>query len=72
MPAQTTRPADDRYLDPDVWLTDAEAREGSWWPAWTAWLAARSGAPVAPPALGAPAAGYAALCDAPGSYVRMR
>ena len=67
-----TRPADDRYLDPDVWLTDAEAREGSWWPAWTAWLAARSGAPVAPPALGSPAAGYAALCDAPGSYVRMR
>jgi polyhydroxyalkanoate synthase len=67
-----TRPADDRYLDPDVWLTDAEAHEGSWWPAWTAWLAARSGAPVAPPALGSPAAGYAALCDAPGSYVRMR
>ncbi|MGE5169873.1 MAG: PHA/PHB synthase family protein [Rudaea sp.] len=67
-----TRPADGSYLDPDVWLTDSEAREGSWWPAWTAWLAARSGKPVAPPALGAPDAGYAALCDAPGSYVRMR
>jgi polyhydroxyalkanoate synthase len=67
-----TRAADGRYLDPDVWLTDSEAREGSWWPAWTAWLAAHSGAPVAAPALGAPDAGYAVLCDAPGSYVRMR
>jgi polyhydroxyalkanoate synthase len=67
-----TRAADGRYLDPDVWRTDSEAREGSWWPAWTAWLAAHSGAPVAPPALGAPDAGYAVLCDAPGSYVRMR
>jgi polyhydroxyalkanoate synthase len=67
-----TRAADGRYLDPDVWLTDSEAREGSWWPAWTAWLAAHSGAPVAALALGAPDAGYAVLCDAPGSYVRMR
>jgi polyhydroxyalkanoate synthase len=67
-----TRAADGRYLDPDVWLADSEAREGSWWPAWTAWLASRSGPPVAPPGLGAGAAGYAPLCDAPGSYVRMR
>mgnify|MGYP003430297743 CR=1 FL=1 len=34
-----------------------------------AWLAARDGKRVAPPALGAAAAGYPALEDAPGRYV---
>ncbi len=31
-----------------------------------------SGAPVAPPAIGAPKTGYAPVCDAPGTYVRMQ
>ncbi len=44
-------------------------KEGSWWPEWVAWLEARSGAPVAPPHIGAPGAGYAPLAAAPGSYV---
>jgi polyhydroxyalkanoate synthase len=65
----TTRRHDDRYLDPDHWLATAEAKEGSWWPEWIAWLGARSGALVAPPHIGAPRAGYAPLADAPGSYV---
>ena len=64
-----TRRHDDRYLDPDHWLATAESKEGSWWPEWVAWLGARSGVPVAPPHIGAPAAGYAPLAAAPGSYV---
>ncbi|HEX5863232.1 MAG TPA: poly-beta-hydroxybutyrate polymerase, partial [Casimicrobiaceae bacterium] len=63
----TTKRHDDRYVDPDHWLATAEAKEGSWWPEWVAWLDVRSGAPVSPPTLGAP--GYAALGDAPGIYV---
>ena len=67
-----TRPADGHYLDPDVWLAQTPRHEGSWWQAWLAWLDAHSGAPVAPPRMGAPAAGYAPLCDAPGTYVRLQ
>jgi len=66
-----TRAKDDRYLDPETWAAETPLRQGSWWPEWAAWLAARSGAPVAPPAMGAPAAGYPPLADAPGNYVLM-
>ncbi|MGB5085073.1 MAG: poly-beta-hydroxybutyrate polymerase, partial [Methylocystis silviterrae] len=58
----TTR-VDGHYADPEEWVKIATVREGSWWPEWSAWLAARSGPPVAPPATGV------ALCDAPGTYV---
>ncbi|MEF3366782.1 alpha/beta fold hydrolase [Methylocystis sp. 9N] len=51
------------YADPDEWFRLAPMKEGSWWPAWIAWLEARSGAPVPPPVMGP------ALCDAPGTYV---
>jgi polyhydroxyalkanoate synthase len=64
-----TKRHDDLHVDPDSWLATAEAKEGSWWPEWVAWLGARSGALVAPPHIGAPRAGYAPLTDAPGSYV---
>lgn len=57
------------YLDPDTWQATAPRFEGSWWPAWQAWLAQRSSHRVSPPALGAPQAGYPVLGDAPGSYV---
>jgi len=67
-----TRARDGTYADPDAWLAANEPHEGSWWPAWTAWLDARSGERVAPPALGAPAADLPPLCDAPGTYVLMR
>lgn len=55
------------YVDPDRWLAQAQQRDGSWWPALTEWLSGHSGAPVAPPAMGAQ--GYRALGDAPGTYV---
>jgi polyhydroxyalkanoate synthase len=62
----------DNYVDPEVWVAETPPREGSWWPHWSDWLAAHSGALVAPPAMGAPQAGYPPLGDAPGSYVRMQ
>lgn len=57
------------YADPDRWFEVAEMREGSWWPAWFAWLGDHSGQPAAPPAMGAAAAGHPPLEPAPGRYV---
>lgn len=62
--------AHDHYLDPDTWLLQSEYREGSWWPEWVRWLEIHTGAPVPPPAMGLEEADYAALEDAPGTYVR--
>jgi polyhydroxyalkanoate synthase len=64
-----THGADDRYLDPEAWLATAPTHEGSWWPAWQAWLAQHAGKRVTPPAMGNAAAGYSVLDDAPGRYV---
>ena len=58
-----TKQADERYSDPDEWASLAPTKEGSWWLEWVSWLAARSGEPVPPPAMGP------ALGDAPGTYV---
>jgi polyhydroxyalkanoate synthase len=63
------RPAEGRFLDADAWLRTAPRHEGSWWPEWTAWLAERSGSPVAPPSLGRPEAALPPLAAAPGDYV---
>lgn len=65
-----TRPAESAYLDPESWQRQAAAHEGSWWPEWGAWLGARSGEPIPPPAMGASDKGYPPLEPAPGSYVR--
>jgi polyhydroxyalkanoate synthase len=58
----TTRDTD-KALTAEDWLEAAPLHEGSWWPAWAEWLAARSGekrpAPAMPEGLEA----------APGSYV---
>ena len=67
----STRSAQDKYLPPDVWQASTPSQEGSWWPSWQEWLVARSGAPGAPPAMGAAALGYPPMGDAPGTYVLM-
>jgi polyhydroxyalkanoate synthase len=67
-----TKTKDAHFLDPEQWLAANAPHEGSWWPAWTSWLAARSGTPVPPPPLGRPEAGFPPLADAPGEYVLMR
>jgi polyhydroxyalkanoate synthase len=62
-----TRHADDRYVDPETFLAQAPRHDGSWWPEWSAWLAAHSGEPGDPPAMGG--SNRVTLADAPGSYV---
>jgi polyhydroxyalkanoate synthase len=65
-----TKHASDPYVDPDVWLASTPELEGSWWPAWVAWMDAQSmQEPVAPPPMGNVDAGYPPICDAPGTYV---
>ncbi len=53
----------DRALSPEDWMQAAKRAEGSWWPAWAAWLADNSGPKGKPPRMGK------ALADAPGTYV---
>jgi len=55
------------YMDPDTWLEQHAAQEGSWWGAWFDWLDQHSGQPVAPPDMGAET--LPPICDAPGTYV---
>ncbi len=58
-----------KYIAPDDWVQLTPETRGSWWPAWTTWLAQSANAKVAPPALGAPQRGYPPLGPAPGHYV---
>lgn len=64
-----TASGSDPYIDPESWLSDTPRQEGSWWPALEDWLRQHASQRVAPPAMGNPAKGYAALEDAPGRYV---
>jgi len=57
------------YADPDTWLKETPVQEGSWWPEWCRWLAARSGPMVSTPAAGAGMQEIRSLGDAPGTYV---
>lgn len=67
-----TRPANGGVPLPEEWQASAPLHEGSWWPQWLAWLKARSGTPIKPPAMGAARKGYKALEAAPGRYVHER
>ncbi|MFZ3582248.1 class I poly(R)-hydroxyalkanoic acid synthase [Loktanella sp. DJP18] len=57
----------DLGLEPDAWKDAAEKREGSWWPVWEEWLAARSGDMI--PARTPGTRKFPALVPAPGTYV---
>jgi polyhydroxyalkanoate synthase len=62
---------DDRAgeVGPEEWKQGAEEHEGTWWHAWTAWLAERSGDEVeAPAAVGSET--HQPILPAPGTYVR--
>jgi len=65
----STRLAEGRYKDPDLWLSETEEVPGSWWPELVSWLEAHSGELVSPPDVGARDRSLEALCDAPGTYV---
>jgi len=67
--AMHTRQADDPVRDADSWQEQARRHEGSWWPAWHAWLLQRgSGARVPARRIDA----GTALGDAPGLYLLQR
>ena len=52
------------------WLDHAEEKPGSWWPDWRAWLAGMDATTVDARVPGE--AGFPALGDAPGEYVKVR
>ena len=64
-----TRYAGKTSMGQDDWLASAPAQDGSWWPAWHAWLVAHASTAtmVKPPRMGLP--GQPPLDDAPGTYV---
>jgi len=64
-----TRQPGDLYVDPDQWEANNPLVDGSWWPAWNAWLDARTSGREQAPAMGRAQAGYKPLRDAPGEYV---
>jgi hypothetical protein len=57
--------------DPQDWLAAAESAEGSWWPAWTAWLDEHAGA-RRPALRRAGNAKYSVIEPAPGRYVKAK
>jgi polyhydroxyalkanoate synthase subunit PhaC len=67
-----TRVRGGRYAAPEAWFGAHGPRDGSWWPAWQAWLAAASTPGAAPPPSSAADGGIGPLCPAPGTYVLER
>jgi len=64
-----TRHPGDKYMDPKTWAQTQPLQQGSWWPAWVAWLNERCTTQVKPPRTGAASKGYKVLRDAPGEYI---
>jgi len=70
-PKATFQTAPDNPPDPRQWLAEAQTVSGSWWPHYSAWLAAHGGGQrKARARLGRK--GYEVLCAAPGTYVHDR
>lgn len=67
-----TRGHEAPHLDPASWLETAQREDGSWWPAWAAWLSQHSGKMTTPPPPGGGKKAYTPLAHAPGRYVLMR
>ena len=65
----STSSKDDKYRDPDNWLSSVATRDGSWWPSWENWLAEKSTTRVPPPSFKTIHSGYKPVSDAPGTYV---
>ena len=61
---------DDLPTTLEEWTAGAVEHPGSWWPHWSAWLAARSGATV--PARDPSNGPLPPIEDAPGSFVKVR
>lgn len=68
----STKPEDGQYVDPDTWCAQAPQSEGSWWPAWSKWLADRSSGWTHARHPELPDLGATKLGDAPGTYVLQR
>jgi polyhydroxyalkanoate synthase len=67
-PKSSYRAADENAASADDWAQEVPTEQGSWWPDYAAWLAARSGEDkAAPDELGNDR--HRVLEDAPGSYV---
>jgi polyhydroxyalkanoate synthase len=54
----------------DEWMAGSVEHPGSWWPAWDAWLSARSGEKIPAPKPGD--GELKGLGDAPGTYVMVK
>jgi polyhydroxyalkanoate synthase subunit PhaC len=57
--------------EPENWLSTAKSIRGSWWPAWTAWLAQHAG-PKVPARTTLGNESYRAIEPAPGRYVKVK
>jgi polyhydroxyalkanoate synthase len=58
----------DKWIEPEDWFKQAPQYQGSWWTAWSEWLAQQSSSMVQAPKI----ATQSVLCDAPGEYVMTR
>jgi polyhydroxyalkanoate synthase len=63
-----TRLAHNTWVEPDKWIANTPQSEGSWWPAWHQWLAARS----SPQRTARKLSSEYSLGSAPGAYVMER
>ena len=55
------------FVAPADWERTTGEKDGSWWPAYAAWLKDHSGVEIAPPSMGS--ADFSPITDAPGLYV---